>query len=158
MTGDIPDAPQTTAEEPQWEINALRPESLFSRITVRFLTRVCLGSSDRCASCACGSSHEPAAYDSYKVLAHCKIKIVIILHRVPDFPGRVPSHALPRLVRQQSSIAMCLSIFLNFSHVAYADPPFDPTSIRLNSVKTPSLFRSPVPGERGLLLLLSVAL
>lgn len=129
-----------------------------SRIEIRFLTRVYLGSSDRCASCACGSSHEPAAYDSCKVLAHCKIKIVIIMHPVPDFPGRAPSHALPRLDRQQSSIAMCLSIFLNFPHVAYADPPFDPTLIRSNSVKTPSLFGSHMPGEKGLLLLLSVAL
>ena len=45
---------------------------------------------------------------------------------------------------------MCHSTFLNFLHVAYADPPFDPISIRLNSVKTPSLFRSHMPGERGL--------
>ena len=52
---------------------------------------------------------------------------------------------------------MCLSTGLNFLHVAYADPPFDPKLIKSNSVKTPSLFRSQMSGERGLLLLQSVA-
>ena len=99
-------------------------------------------------------SNAPAAYDSCKVLAHCKIGMEIIMHRVPDVQDEL--HRMHYL-RQQSSIAMCLSTFLNFLHVAYANPPFDPTSIRLNSVKTPSLFRSQMPGERGLLLLLSVA-